>query len=111
MNDLLLLDPSRLVFGFPAAAGDVARAAGVAVTFVQAYAPLLAIPDELAIQLGNFLFALALDTLVNNLPLGAENRIQSSLVTTSKPTTTKPTTTATSTTSGCPNPTTSPVSL
>jgi hypothetical protein len=111
LNDLLLIDPARLGFGFADNAGDIARAAGVAVDFVRAYAPLLALPDEVATQLGNILFALALDTLINNLPLGDENRIQSSLVTTATQTTTATTTTTTSSTSsGCPNATSTPVS-
>ncbi|KAI1346531.1 hypothetical protein F5Y01DRAFT_321669 [Xylaria sp. FL0043] len=104
LNDLLLLDPSRLHFSFADAAGEVSRAAGVAVDFVQAYAPLLSISDDVAVQLGNYLFALALDTLVENLPLSGENRIASSLITTA---TTTPTSTATPT--GCPDPTSSPL--
>ncbi|KAI0431606.1 hypothetical protein F5Y09DRAFT_340451 [Xylaria sp. FL1042] len=106
LNDLLLLDPSRLHFNFAGVAGEVSRAAGVAVGFVQAYAPLLSISDDLSIQLGNYLFALALDTLIDNLPLSGENRIASSLVTTA---TTTPTSTATSTSTGCPDPTSSPL--
>ncbi|KAG4440793.1 hypothetical protein IFR05_003721 [Cadophora sp. M221] len=111
LGDLLLLNPGQLRFGFAAGAGDVARAAGVAVGFVQAYAPMLDLPDDVAVQLGNFLFALAVDTLINNLPLGEENRIEATLLTTEAvPTSTLASTTSTtSTSSGCPDPTSSPL--
>ena len=104
LNDLLLLDPTRLAFGFADAAGAVAQAANVAAGFVVAYAPILSIDPTLAEQLGTYLFALAINTLVENSPLGENNRIQSSLVTTSTLSVTTPTS------SGCPNPTTAPVS-
>lgn len=100
-NDLLLLDMEQLSFGFADAAGAAARAASVVVDFVKDYAPLLAIDPSTAEQLGNYLFALAIDTLIDNNAIGQNNRIPSSLITTS---------TATSTKSGCPDPTASPVS-
>ncbi|KAI8952620.1 hypothetical protein F4801DRAFT_540699 [Xylaria longipes] len=62
LNDLLLLSPSRVHFDFVDIAGDVARAADVAVDFVQAYAPLLVMDDDFAVRLGNYLFVLPLDT-------------------------------------------------
>ncbi|KAH7381918.1 hypothetical protein BKA64DRAFT_749377 [Cadophora sp. MPI-SDFR-AT-0126] len=108
LNDLLFLNPNRVRFAFAAAAGDIARAADIAVGFVLAYAPMLDLPDDVAIQLGNFLFALAVDTLVENLPLGEENRIKASVLTVE----TMPTSTMTSTTStssGCPDPTSTPL--
>ncbi|KAK8015582.1 hypothetical protein PG991_008470 [Apiospora marii] len=108
LQDLLLLDTGNLHFEFANGAGDIARAANQAVGFVLDYAPMLALDEAAAADLGTYLFALAVDTLVENIPLGAENRIQSSLVTTvtqtTKPTATKTTTTATSTSSGCPDP-------
>lgn len=102
-NDLLLLDPNQLPFGFADAAGAVAQAANVVADFVVAYAPMLSIEPALAEQLGTYLFALAIDTLIENSPLGENNRIQSSLVTTS-------TSLVTTSTSGCPDPTATPVS-
>ncbi|KAH7333207.1 hypothetical protein BKA65DRAFT_596796 [Rhexocercosporidium sp. MPI-PUGE-AT-0058] len=111
MGDLLLLNPGQVRFGFAAGAGDIARAAGVAVGFVQAYAPMLNLPDDVAIQLGNFLFALAVDTLINNLPLAEENRIEATLLTTETMATSTPTSTTStsSTSSGCPDPTSTPL--
>ncbi|KAI0004056.1 hypothetical protein F4779DRAFT_630464 [Xylariaceae sp. FL0662B] len=104
-NDLLLLNPNQLPFGFANPAGEVAQAANVVVDFVLAYAPMLSIEPELAQQLGTYLFALAIDALVENIPLGETNRIKSSLVTTSTATSPKPS----STKSGCPDPTASPL--
>lgn len=106
-NDLLLLDPTNLPFGFADATGAVAQAADRVVQFMLEYAPMLGITDELATQLGNFLFLLAYDAIINGIPLSDSNGIASSLVTTGTPTTT---TTATSTTTRCPDPTESPVS-
>lgn len=103
-NDLLLLSPTNLPFGFADAAGGAAQAAGVVADFVLAYAPLLTITPELANQLSVYLFALAIDTVVNSIPLGDQNRIQSSLVTTGT------TSSASSTSTGCPDPTATPVS-
>lgn len=74
-NDLLLLSPTNLPFGFADAAGGAAQAAGVVADFVLAYAPLLTITPELANQLSVYLFALAIDTVVNSIPLGDQNRI------------------------------------
>lgn len=113
LNDLLLLNPNQLRFGFAAAAGDVARAANIAVDFVVAYAPMLDLPEDVAVQLGNFLFALAVDTLLENLPLGEENRIEASLLTTETPPTSTATPTSSSSSSrssSCPDPTSTPVS-
>jgi hypothetical protein len=103
-NDLLLLSPTNLPFGFADAAGATAQAAGVVADFVLAYAPMLTIGPELADQLSVYLFALAIDTIVQNIPLADQNRIQSSMVTTGT------TTSASSTSSGCPDPTGTPVS-
>lgn len=114
LHDLLLLNNGDLHFEFANGAGDITRAAQQAVGFVLDYAPLLAIDEALAADLGTYLFALAVDTLVESLPLGAENRIQSSQVTTATQTTkatgTRTTTTATQTSSGCPDPEKTPVS-
>lgn len=99
----------RCRFGWADPTADVARAAGVVVDFVLAYAPLLVIGPELAEQIGNFLFILALDTLVESKPVQETNRIPSSLVSATK-TSIASTTTSVSSTSGCPNPTNTPVS-
>lgn len=104
-NDLLLLNPNQLPFGFADTAGNVFRAANVVIDFVNAYAPLLAAPPELAEQLAVYVFALAIDTFVENTPLGSKNRIASSQITTE--TATHTSASASSTSSGaCPNPTT-----
>ncbi|KAH6706397.1 hypothetical protein BKA61DRAFT_580638 [Leptodontidium sp. MPI-SDFR-AT-0119] len=111
LGNLLLLNPGQLRFRFIASASDVARVARVAVGFVQTYAPMLELPDDMAVQLGNFPFALAVDTLINNLPLREENRIEATLLTTETvaSSTMVSTTSTTSTSSGCPDPTSSPI--
>jgi hypothetical protein len=108
-NDILLLDPNQMPFGWANPNADVARAAGVVFKFVLANAALLAIGPELAEQVGNFLFILALDTLMESTPVQETNRIPSSLVTATKTFSTS-TTTMASATSGCPDPTNTPVS-
>ncbi|KAK3317193.1 hypothetical protein B0T19DRAFT_434438 [Cercophora scortea] len=102
-NDLLLLNFGQMHFGFADAAGEGLRAANVISDFVLAYAPLIAIGPELANELGTFLLALAIDTIVDNAPLNRENRIAASLITTS------PTTTPTPTQTGCPDPENDPL--
>jgi hypothetical protein len=47
-NDILLIDPNQMPFGWADPNADVARAAGVVFDFVFAYAPLLVIRPELA---------------------------------------------------------------
>jgi hypothetical protein len=107
-NDLLLLSPTNLPFGFADAVGAVAQASGVVADFVQAYAPLLSIGPELADQLTVYIFALAMDTIVENIPLTNKNRIQSSMITIS--TATGTTTSSSSSSSSCPDPVATPVS-
>ncbi|KAH7068126.1 hypothetical protein BKA63DRAFT_521179 [Paraphoma chrysanthemicola] len=107
-NDILLIDPNQMPFGWADPGADVARAAGVVVDFILAYAPLLVIGPELAEQIGNFLFILSLETLMGNKPVQETNRIPSSLVTATKTSPTSSTTSASST-SGCPDPTKTPI--
>lgn len=96
-NDLLLINARNMNFGFADGAGEVARAATVVQNFVLAYAPLLDLGPDVAIDIANFLFALAIDVFIENVPLGSQNRIQAIMITTSTATATS--TTATS--SGC----------
>jgi hypothetical protein len=107
-NDLLLLRQDQMPFGFAEGAGEALHAANVVADFVLAYAPMLTITPEVANQLATYLLALAIDTIVENVPLKGENRIAASLVTTAA-TTTKTTSPTTSQT-GCPDPMTTPVS-
>lgn len=103
IQDLLLINPAQMPFGFADGAEEASRAAGAVADFVLAYAPLLTIGDELANQLATFLLVLAIDTIVENVPLKGQNRVASSLITTSpSPTTTTSSTTMTCET-GCPN--------
>ena len=107
-NDLLLLRPDQMAFGFADGAGEALRAANVVANFVLAYAPMLSITPEVANQLAAYLMALAIDTIVDNVPLKGENRIASSLITiaSTATVTASPTTSET----GCPDPTATPVS-
>jgi hypothetical protein len=104
-NDLLLLNPTQLPFGFADAAGNAFRAANVVADFVNAYAPLIAAPPALAEQLAVYIFALAIDTIVELTPLGSKNRIASSQIKTGTATRTSASASSTSS-SACPNPTT-----
>ncbi|KAB5578286.1 hypothetical protein GE09DRAFT_1089179 [Coniochaeta sp. 2T2.1] len=106
-NDLLLLRQDQMAFGFAEGAGEALRAANVVADFVLAYAPMLSITPDVANQLATYLMALAIDTIVENVPLKGENRIASSLVTTG-PTATQ-TASPTSSQTGCPDPKTTPL--
>ncbi len=77
-NDLLLLNTGQVPFGFADAAGNVAQAANVVSGFVLDYSPMLAISSELGGELSTYLMALAIDTIVNNIPLKGKNRIEAS---------------------------------
>lgn len=98
LNDILFLGTGHLAFGFKDAAGAAARAARVVNAFIQGVAPQLNISPELAEQVANLLFALAIDTMVDKTTLGQDNRIDGSLITTSSRA--APTATATN----CPDP-------
>jgi len=56
-------------FIFADGAGEALRAANVVSDFVLACAPMLTITPEVANQLGTYLLALAIDTMVENVPL------------------------------------------
>lgn len=97
-NDLLVLNPAGVHFQFAQAAGPVLDAANEFADFVGTYAPLMAVPPELVDQLRVYIFALAVDLIVENIPLGERNRIKATMVTTSA----SPTSTSTH---ACPDPT------
>lgn len=111
-NDLLLLDPKSLPFGFADLASATAKAAQVVIAAVKALSELSAIlQPQLAEQLAVYIFALALDKVYEGLPLGEENRIPATMVTTMTQTATATTmTTSTSASTGCPDLTKTPVS-
>ncbi|KXJ93558.1 hypothetical protein Micbo1qcDRAFT_203626 [Microdochium bolleyi] len=79
-NDMLLINPTSVAIKFSEVAVPVFRASRVLAEFVLAYAPMLDIPTEAAEMLGNFVFALAVQTLVENVPLAAENPILGKLL-------------------------------
>ncbi|KAK6840069.1 hypothetical protein PG987_005935 [Apiospora arundinis] len=109
-NDLLLLDPKSLPFGFADLASATAKAAQVVIAAVKALSEISAIlQPQLAEQLAVYIFALALDKVYEGLPLGEENRIPATMVTTMTQTATATTmTTSTSASTGCPDPTKTP---
>ncbi|KAB5539434.1 hypothetical protein GE09DRAFT_1248586 [Coniochaeta sp. 2T2.1] len=82
-NDLLLLNPAGVHFQFAQAAGPAMDAANQFADFVHTYAPLMAVPTELVDQLATYVFALAIDAIVESIPLGERNRIKATMVTTS----------------------------
>ena len=80
-NDLLCLNPAGVWFEW--AAGPALDAAKQFADFVRAYAPLVELPGELTEQLANYIFALAVDTIVDNIfPLGESNPIKATMITT-----------------------------
>jgi len=76
----LLLNRGGVPFHF--AAGPALDAANQFSEFVRAYAPLLTVPPELLDPLAMYIFALAIGAVVQNVPLGAQNRIKATLVST-----------------------------
>ncbi|KAF2494344.1 hypothetical protein BU16DRAFT_563268 [Lophium mytilinum] len=99
---MTLLDTGHAAFTFVTM--ETARAALIVADFVRAYASELTIPEESADQFANYVFALAIDSIVDKIPLGEKNRIASSLITTA--TSTSP---STSSTSECPAATATPL--
>lgn len=82
-NDFLLLDPKGVQFKFSEASGTASAAASQFSEFAGAYRPLMGVTPERADQLSSYIFALAVDAVVQELPLGEKNRIQATMVTTS----------------------------
>ncbi|KAK7916910.1 hypothetical protein PG985_010518 [Apiospora marii] len=108
-NDLLLLSPNSLPFGFADLASAAAQASRIVISAVQALTELVSLGPELSEQLALYIFALALDKVYEGLPLGEENRIRASMVTTMAKTATATATTTTTTATGCPDPTKTPL--
>lgn len=76
LEDFLLVRPPTFVF----AAGDIARAVQIVIDFANNYAPMMALPPDVAEALGGLMFALAIDTIINNIPLGSTNPIRQSII-------------------------------
>ena len=107
LNDFVLMNPTQLPFSYTDSVAAVARAANIVNEFIREYAALVDISAELATQLSNVLFGLALRTIVDGTTLGENNRIPASLIKVSaSPTGSHPSSTAT----GCPDPEKNPVS-
>lgn len=96
-HDVMLINAPRFAF----TAGQVAAAAQVVVDFARDYASLLDVPADVAENMAQLFFALAIDTIVDNVPLGEKNPIRASIISgtvTAPPTTT---TSACSSASAC----------
>jgi hypothetical protein len=108
--DLTLLSHEKVGIEFAATAVKAREALLVLTNFITAYGPMLAIPEELAGQLGTYILALVIDSfLVDNLPIGPINYIGPDLAVTydamsPRPTPTSTSATSTSSSSGCPDP-------
>jgi hypothetical protein len=108
--DLTLLSHEKVGIEFAATAVKAKEALLVLTKFITAYGPMLAIPEDLAGQLGTYILALVIDSLlVDNLPIGPINYIGSDLVVTydamsPRPTPTSTSATSASSSSGCPDP-------
>ncbi|KAK0617748.1 hypothetical protein B0T14DRAFT_605745 [Immersiella caudata] len=84
-NDLLLLEPTGVHFGFKtdSDSGTASAAASQFSEFARAYAPLMDVSPERADQIGSYILALAVDTIVQGVALSEKNRIPATMVTTS----------------------------
>src|SRR5438128_9531732 len=69
-NDLLHLSPTGIHFQFAEAAGPARVAADKFADFVDSYAPLITMPPDVRDQLRVYILALAIDTIVEDNPLG-----------------------------------------
>ncbi|KAM7212877.1 hypothetical protein V8F06_011727, partial [Rhypophila decipiens] len=97
-NDLLLLARDGVHFNFAPAAGPALAAINHINEYYRTFAPFMGIPRDLVDQLTNYIYALALDRIVDNVPLSGKNRIKASLISTS--TSASPSSTSTA----CPEP-------
>ncbi|KAG7055994.1 hypothetical protein JMJ77_0008445 [Colletotrichum scovillei] len=76
LDDLLLMNPPTLPF----TAGNVANAALVVTNFVRDFAPLMNVGEGVAQGIGEVVFMMAYNTLIENLPLGDKNPIKQKLL-------------------------------
>lgn len=79
-SELLVTDMSKLHFDLSAAVGKGQEAVAVLSTFIKAYSPLVAPGVEVSEQLAIMILLLVYDTLVENIPIGAHNRIKSEMI-------------------------------
>lgn len=112
--DLTLLSHDRIGMEFANGADKAKEALLVLRTFILAYSPILAIPEDIVDQLGTYVLAIIIDALIlDNIPIGPTNTIDPALAVTygaMKPKPTPTSASATPSTSGCPDPTQTPVS-
>ena len=113
--DLTMLSHDKIGIEFAANARKAKDALMVLKDFIIAYSPVLAIPPELVDQLGTYILAILIDSMiVENIAIGPENYIGPDLAVTygimsPRPTPTSASVTSTSSSSGCPDPTKTPV--
>ncbi|PGH18847.1 hypothetical protein AJ79_00260 [Helicocarpus griseus UAMH5409] len=98
-SDLLLLNAPTIAF----APGDLAHGAQLVVNFMRDYSALLDISSESIEPLAQVIFAFALNVVIDNVPLGTENRVRQSRLagTTTAPPTKTTETTSCGSTSAC----------
>jgi hypothetical protein len=116
--DLTLMSHDKIGIEFVATAGKAKDALLILKDFIIAYGPILAMPEELAEQLGTYILAIIIDAVViEHVPIGPVNVIGPDLAVTygtmsprPSPTPTATSTTPVSSSSGCPDPTKTPVS-
>jgi hypothetical protein len=115
--DLTMLSHDKVGIEFAANATKAKDALLVLKDFIIAYGPIMAIPSELTEQLGTYILAIIINTMIiENVPIGPINYISPDLVVTygamsPRPTPTSTSSTVTSTSSGCPDPTKTPVGI
>jgi hypothetical protein len=115
--DLTLLSHNNVGIEFAANAGKAKDALLVLKDFILAYGPMMAMPSELAEQLGILILAMIIDSMIiENIPIGPANYIGPDLAITygamsPRPTPTSVSVSSTSSSSGCPDPTKSPICI
>jgi hypothetical protein len=78
-GDITLLQHDQMGIMMKGTAGNAKEALVVVKDFVIAYAPLLAIPEELIEQVATYVLALAIDQVIEGVKLGAETLLDSGL--------------------------------
>ncbi|KAK1760056.1 hypothetical protein QBC47DRAFT_333896 [Echria macrotheca] len=79
-NDLLHISPAGVHFQFAPGAGPAVLAADRFADFIDSYSPMITSDSDVRQQLGLYIMALAIDTIVEDNPLRDRNRIQATMV-------------------------------
>ncbi|KAH8908289.1 hypothetical protein BR93DRAFT_475403 [Coniochaeta sp. PMI_546] len=82
-NDVQLINPGGVHFQFAQAAGPAVAALNQLSEFVRSYARVIGVPPEVADVVAPYLMTLAIETIVDNIPISDRNVIKATKVSTS----------------------------